>query len=410
MKVLITAISHWLDRPSGSAKIAFDEALELKRRGQEVWMLARGNPTLPEHQVVDGINLLRYVEQPVAPWNPARASVHQRAIAGVLARHIPKLDVVHAHVPLAGVAAFRFYGESAYACYTVHSPAAMEMAIEWKSASLARRITAPIGISLLNRIEKECISRSNVVTALSRYTRDCIRRIHGSQFADRLQLVSGWVDTSRFVPLEDRVRAKEQLGWPIDLPVLFTLRRLTARMGLDRLLAAAHRTLREGLRFHLVIAGNGPLRQALEQQADRLGIKSSVTFMGRVPDDVLSIAYGACDAFVLPTAELECFGIIALEALAAGRPVLATPVGAIPETIRRFEPAWLAESADADDIATLLQKYLRGALPEHPPALLHDRVDRMYSSRKLLGEFVDTTVSTVAGKERQLVPAAYAAN
>jgi glycosyltransferase involved in cell wall biosynthesis len=207
-----------------------------------------------------------------------------------------------------------------------------------------------------------------------------------------VQLIRGWVDTSRFVPVENRHHAKAQLGWPTHVPVLFTLRRLAPRMGLDRLLDASHRLSGEGFKFHLVIGGSGPLRSKLEAQARALNMGNMVTFLGRVEDWELPLAYAACDAFVLPTAELECFGLIALEALSTGRPVLATPVGAIPEIIRKFDSSWLARSAQTGDIADLLRRYLAGKLPEHAPSQLHDQIHRDYSRERVLGEFIQATV------------------
>jgi glycosyltransferase involved in cell wall biosynthesis len=123
-----------------------------------------------------------------------------------------------------------------------------------------------------------------------------------------------------------------------------------------------------------------------------LGMSNSVVFLGRVEDRVLPLAYAACDAFILPTAELECFGLIAIEALSAGRPVLATPVGAIPEVIRKIEGAWLTRSAEVEDIADLLRQYLAGKLPEHAPWKLHDQIRRDYSRERVLGEFIETTL------------------
>jgi glycosyltransferase involved in cell wall biosynthesis len=368
MKVLIAAMGHFYDRPTGSARVAFDEAVELSHRGEEVWVLAPGAPLLPQHELKDGIHLLRYVPEKCAPWNPARGSGHQRAATAVLA------------------------GGSVHSCYTVHSPVRMEMAIEWRNRGLARRITAPVGLAVINRIEKKCLRRSDVTTALSQYTIDCIGKIHGKEIAKRMQLTPGWVDTSRFVPVEDRERAKLQLGWLTDLPILFTLRRMVSRMGLDRLLDATHRLLEEGLKFHLVIGGSGPLQGMLEEQARTLDVSNSVTFLGRVEDRLLPLAYAACDAFVLPTRALECFGLIALEALSAGRPVLATPVGAIPELIRKFDSSWLARSAGTEAIADLLRQYLTGELPEHAPSQLHDQIRQDYSRERMLGEFIQATV------------------
>jgi glycosyltransferase involved in cell wall biosynthesis len=392
MKVLIAAMGHFYDRPTGSARVAFDEAVELSHRGEEVWVLAPGAPLLPQHELKDGIHLLRYVPEKCAPWNPARGSGHQRAATAVLALHLPRVEAIHGHVPLPYLAALDFYGGSVHSCYTVHSPVRMEMAIEWRNRGLARRITAPVGLAVINRIEKKCLRRSDVTTALSQYTIDCIGKIHGKEIAKRMQLTPGWVDTSRFVPVEDRERAKLQLGWLTDLPILFTLRRMVSRMGLDRLLDATHRLLEEGLKFHLVIGGSGPLQGMLEEQARTLDVSNSVTFLGRVEDRLLPLAYAACDAFVLPTRALECFGLIALEALSAGRPVLATPVGAIPELIRKFDSSWLARSAGTEAIADLLRQYLTGELPEHAPSQLHDQIRQDYSRERMLGEFIQATV------------------
>jgi glycosyltransferase involved in cell wall biosynthesis len=392
MTVLIVAGGHYNDRPSGSAKIAFDEAVGLERRKEDVWVLAQGAPGLPEHELSDGIHLLRYLPAQTASWNPARAFTHQKAAADLLARHLPHVDAVHGHTPLATLAALKLYGNSVHCCYTIHSPARMEMNIVWSNSGSLRRITAPLGLVLINRIEAECLRRSQVITALSQYTIDCIGQIHGRKLAERIQLLPGWVDTARFVPAEDRKSLKKQLGWPENIPILFTLRRLEWRMGIDRLINASHSLLQEGLRFHLIIGGTGSLRDRLKEQVRTLGLGNSVTFLGKVEDHELSLAYAACDAFVLPTAELECFGLIALEALSAGRPVLATRAGAIPELIQKFDPLWLARSSETKDIANLIREFLADRLPTHPPAELHEKVYREYNSAKMVGEFIEATL------------------
>lgn len=398
MKVLIATIGHFHERPGGASRIALDEAAALQRRGEDVWVMAYGSPSLPEYEVRDRIHLLRYVPESVAPWNPSRAGAHQRSATAVLKRHLPKVDVIHGHVPLVALAALDFYGSSVHSSYTIHSPARMEMAIVWKNSSFWRRAMAPLGLSMINRIEEECLRRSNATTALSQFTIDCVARIHGNELAQKLRLIPGWVDTSRFVPVENRQRVKAQLGWPTDIPVLFTLRRLESRMGLDRLLDACHFLLRDGLKFHLVIGGDGPLRGKLEGQVKAHGLSGAVTFQGQIEDRVLPLAYAACDAFVLPTAELECFGIIALEALSAGRPVLATPVGAIPEIIRAFDSTWMSRSAEAVDIANLLRQFLEGKLREHTPMELHEQIRQNYNQERVLGEFIEAILGEVVGR------------
>jgi glycosyltransferase involved in cell wall biosynthesis len=222
----------------------------------------------------------------------------------------------------------------------------MEMEIGWRRGGWARRLVAPGALALLNRMEREALNRSQCITALSRYTIGLLSEIHGSEIARRVQCIPGWTDTSRFRPAADRDSLKRELGWPTDVPVFFTLRRMVPRMGLEQLLEAAAALAREGRSFHLAIGGAGPLAAKLAEQSRRLGLEKKITFLGRVADATLPLAYAACDAFVLPTAALEGFGIIALEALASGRPVLATPVGGIPEILEQVEPKWMAGGSD----------------------------------------------------------------
>jgi hypothetical protein len=65
--------------------------------------------------------------------------------------------------------------------------------------------------------------------------------------------------------------------------------------------------------------------------------------------------------------------------LACGRPVLATPVAAIPEVLSNFEREWLAKSADESGIAALIGAFLSGGLPFHSPADLRCRTEELYS-------------------------------
>jgi glycosyltransferase involved in cell wall biosynthesis len=99
--------------------------------------------------------------------------------------------------------------------------------------------------------------------------------------------------------------------------------RLVSYKGVDVLLEAL-----AGLNACALIVGDGPLRATLEARARELDITGRVRFLGPVADDELAAMYRACDVFVLPSVtRQEAFGVVQLEAMAAGKPVVSTDVG-----------------------------------------------------------------------------------
>jgi glycosyltransferase involved in cell wall biosynthesis len=231
----------------------------------------------------------------------------------------------------------------------------------------------------LHVLERRCLRRADGITVFSNFTRDLLRKLHGARIARRASVVSGWANLEQFQVADGRVAARRRLGWPTDSPILFTVRRLVPRMGLSRLIQALRAVQASGRAFHMVIAGEGPLHASLSALSRSLGLESSIRFAGRVDEQTLSDMYRAADAFVLPSSALECFGLIAVEALASGVLVLATPAGAIPEIVSGIEPQWLARDESVNAIGELIARFLDGQLPEHPPSELRAYVERRYS-------------------------------
>jgi len=178
----------------------------------------------------------------------------------------------------------------------------------------------------------------------------------------KIHIIPGGVDTNRFQPNLSRQQAREQLNWHQDRIILFTPRRLVHRMGIDILLTALAKIKSKVPDVWLAVAGKGPLRDSLEQQAAQLGLHNHVKFLGYLPDDQLPIAYQAADLTVVPSQSLEGFGLILLESLACGTPVLCTPVGGMPEILAPFSPQLITDSTNADAIALKLEALLTGEL------------------------------------------------
>src|SRR2546429_198575 len=118
--------------------------------------------------------------------------------------------------------------------------------------------------------------------------------------------------------------------------------------------------VRRQLPATLVLVGDGPERDAAEQEVDRLELRRDVRFLGKV-DDVAEILRGS-DLFLLPS-ETESFGLAALEAMACAVPVLASAVGGLPEVVVHGETGFLTPKGDVEAMIAHGLRVLRdGAL------------------------------------------------
>ena len=102
--------------------------------------------------------------------------------------------------------------------------------------------------------------------------------------------------------------------------IIFALGRHVYYKGFDVLIEAM-----QNVDAQLILGGDGPLKAELQQQAERLGISDKVTFTGSIPEADLAAYFNACDVFCLPSVEQsEAFGLVQLEAMACGKPVVCT--------------------------------------------------------------------------------------
>jgi glycosyltransferase involved in cell wall biosynthesis len=130
-------------------------------------------------------------------------------------------------------------------------------------------------------------------------------------------------------------------------------------MGLEHLIAAMQELGEDGRDCLLLIGGEGPLRSTLERQIREQGLADRVTLLGFILEENLPKYYQAADLVLMPTYELEGFGLVTVEALACGTPVLGTPVAAIPEVLARLDPELVAEGTDSRSLAAAMRNILR---------------------------------------------------
>lgn len=174
--------------------------------------------------------------------------------------------------------------------------------------------------------------------------------------ASRIRTVYNGIDTLPFASAVRDARVRGEITRGRDAPVVLALARHDRQKGLDCLLRAAS-LLPE---VSVAIAGDGPERAALDALARELDVADRVAFLGR-RDDVPALLASA-DVFVLPS-RLEGLPLSLLEALAAGRPVVASSIGGIVDVVRDGIEALLVPPDDPAALADAVRRVL------HEPAL-----------------------------------------
>lgn len=209
---------------------------------------------------------------------------------------------------------------------------------------------------LVRMIDRLTLKWSNAIVCCS----DAVRRSVFSSIGGNpacYAIIPFGLDMQQFET--ESIATRHELGLQEEGLILGTVCRLVEpKKGLSVLLhAMAELKRHEGVpRYQLLIVGDGPARAMLEKLSVRLGIAPLVVFAGSRRDipRILPVLH----AFVLPSL-YEGFGIAILEAMAVGKPVVATSVGGIPEFVQHGETGFLVQPGDAIELAGAMMKVLQ---------------------------------------------------
>lgn len=171
----------------------------------------------------------------------------------------------------------------------------------------------------------------------------------------RIATIRNGVEVSRF-DRTTRAAARAALGVPADTLVAGTAGRLVPVKNHRALLDALQRLQQRGITPMLLVAGDGPLRDGIAQQAAALGLERQVRLLGHRPD--IETVLAALDVFVLPSAS-EGLPNTVLEAMASGVPVVATHVGGVDELVEHGETGLLTPPGATGALARAIEDLLR---------------------------------------------------
>lgn len=268
---------------------------------------------------------------------------------------IGKPDAINLHFALYSFPILDILPQGIPITFNFHGP--------WASESKEEILRYKLNVFLKRRlIEQTTYNRCDRFIVLSKAFGSILHQEYQIPW-DKIHIIPGGVNIDKFQANLSRQAARQQLNWPESRPILFTSRRLVHRVGLDKLLQALAIIKPKVPDIWLAIAGRGHLQATLEQQAQELGLKNNVKFLGFLPDEQLPLAYQAANLTIMPSQSFEGFGLAITESLACGTPVLCTPIGGMPEILTPFSPGLITTSAEATAIAEKLQQILLAEIP-----------------------------------------------
>lgn len=221
---------------------------------------------------------------------------------------------------------------------------------------------------VIGRYEEESLQRADRITAVSRYTANSVKRVYGRD----AQTIYNWVDTTEFAPTGTMTKSGSRFQ-------LLFVGNLSKRKGAD-LLAPIMRKL--GDRFELRFTSG--LREAA-----KMDCPPNMTPIGRVTATELVRAYRECDALLFPT-RFEGFGYAALEAMACGKPVIASDNSALPEVVLDRVTGLLCPTNDVDAFVTACRALAdnRQLCREFGEAARY-RAETVFSEDQIIGQYIE---------------------
>ena len=255
-------------------------------------------------------------------------------------------DVIHSHYWLSGV-----LGAMAQATWqiphliTYHTIGAVKNRV-----SLSGR-ESELRLANEKRLAHEC----DAVVVPSNNEKEYLVRYYAAP-QNKIRVVPCGVNLETFKPM-DKSAARRQLALTDAAGIVLYVGRYSTVKGIDRLFRALSHLDHLDSLLLVMVGGDGehsPMYEHFQAMANRLNIHHRVVFAGRIPQEILPVWYSAADVLAVPS-DYESFGLVSLEALACGTPVVATPVGAMTAIIQNGVNGYVADNMDARHFAQLLE-------------------------------------------------------
>ncbi|MDR4503330.1 MAG: glycosyltransferase family 4 protein [Candidatus Scalindua sp.] len=399
MNILIVAEGRFPDFVGGSGLVIHHLGKHLADHGHNIHTVTRKAKKSDKfYELIDTINVHRYSAPCIGSFLhklfPLYSIWGARKLFLKLNKAISFDVIIFNHpFPALGVLSCSM-SRNVKKIYILHSSTVGEYLASKNLKNSSINLFDRLIIFIMNQVERFALKKSQKIVTLSKYMQDQVVYIH-SEKEDRIEVIPGGVDvnTFQFPANDDEItRLREEFKISKEVLVLFTAKRIYGGMGLENLIDAIEMLVNTGRKnvilFH---AGEGPLKSDLEQRIQKKGLNKWIRLLGNIPHENMKSYYQMADLYI-STWRQEPFGLVALEALSCGLPVISCPEGGSAEILKGLSKNLLFKDSGISAMAEKIRYFL-------------DHSDRLEDIRNKCRKYVEDNYawSTTAKKLERLI-------
>ena len=347
-KLLITASTFPRWKGDTEPRFILDYAKAMKEFF-DVTVLVPAYPGAASKEELEGVNVIRYHYFPIHRFETL-------CYPGAIAARIKQKKTRLILVPFLFLALFLYEGRIINQFDYVHAHWLIPQGIIQSFFNKPYIVTGhggdvtSLNKGIIRKLKRKCIKKAAAVTCVSSYLKNQMEEIF--PYPD-IRIISMGVDLSNF---GKEYRQENFFNQGTKKVVLF-VGRLAEKKGVKYLIEAMN-----NVDAKLVIAGDGTLRKELEEQAE--SVNADIEFLGSVNHSQLKDIYASADIFVMPSVtgkdgDIEGLGLVMLEAMSSGLPVIASKSGGIIDVIKDGENGLLCEEKNSQQIAEKINLLLK---------------------------------------------------
>jgi glycosyltransferase involved in cell wall biosynthesis len=318
---------------------AYNLALKMANKGDDVKVFTTSIDDKDSMEKEGNLSVYRYGTS----FKVASANVSFKLLREPLKHH---LDLVHAHspIPYSDLSAYR---------HSRKNNIPMVLTYHFEGQETGGSFIRNSGVFLYNRLLlKRVLSQTDAIIVGTRAYYDSSKFL--GPYREKVRIIPYGIDLEDFQGFNQKI-AREKLGLSLEKKIILFFGSLVLYKGPDILLNAFKLVKEKFPNVQLIYAGRGPMEKQLQNLTRKLKLDNDVIFAGFVPEDLKPLYYHAADIFSLPSTNLaESFGIVNLEAMACGLPIVASNLGGMPEIVHDKISGLLVEPNDVEYLSNCL--------------------------------------------------------